>query len=127
MTTVLALPENIFNIEVYSRSTWSHSELNLSKFSGFLWKKPLQKEKGLHKLFWRRRKTLNIFKNIPEKKQKFQSAVLDYSKPKIFFVGQPCWPTFFQTLLPLPTILVLLRPCLVWNNLWIIELYRPKT
>ena len=24
MTTVLVLPENIFNIEVYSRSTWFH-------------------------------------------------------------------------------------------------------
>ena len=25
-------------------------------------------------------------------------AVLDYSKPKVFFVGQPWWPTFFQNL-----------------------------
>ena len=36
MTTVLVLPENIFDIEVYSRSTWFHFELKLSKFSGFL-------------------------------------------------------------------------------------------
>ena len=35
MTTVLVFPENIFNVEVYSRSTWSHFELNLSKFSRF--------------------------------------------------------------------------------------------
>ena len=36
MTTVLVLPENIFNIEVYSRSTWFHFELNLFKCSGFV-------------------------------------------------------------------------------------------
>ena len=34
--TVLVLLENIFNIEVYSRSAWFHFELNLPKFSGFL-------------------------------------------------------------------------------------------
>ena len=36
MTTVLVLPENKFNIEVYSRSTWFHFEQNLSKFSRLL-------------------------------------------------------------------------------------------
>ena len=36
LTTVLVLPENIFNIEVYSRSAWFHFQLDLSKFSGFL-------------------------------------------------------------------------------------------
>ena len=40
MTTVLVLPENIFNIGVYSRSTWFHFELNLFKFSGFFEKNP---------------------------------------------------------------------------------------
>ena len=33
MTTVLVLPENMFNVEVYSRSTWFHFELNLSRFA----------------------------------------------------------------------------------------------
>ena len=42
MTNVLVLPENIFNVEVYSRSTWFHFELNLSKFSGFF---PCKKKK----------------------------------------------------------------------------------
>ena len=32
----ISTSENIFNIEVYSRSTWFHFELNLSKFSEFL-------------------------------------------------------------------------------------------
>ena len=41
MTTVLVLPETIFDTEVYSRSTWFHFELNLSNFSGFLRKKRL--------------------------------------------------------------------------------------
>ena len=40
MTTVLVLPENIFNIEVYSRFTWFHFALNRSKFSGFYEKNP---------------------------------------------------------------------------------------
>ena len=45
MTTILVLPENIFNIEVYSRSSWFHFELNLSKFSGFYEKNPCKKKK----------------------------------------------------------------------------------
>ena len=45
MTTVLVLPENIFNIGVYSRSTWFHFELNLYKFSGFFEKNPSIKKK----------------------------------------------------------------------------------
>ena len=45
MTTVLVHPENIFNIEVYSKSTWFHLELKLSKFSGFLCKKTVVKRK----------------------------------------------------------------------------------
>ena len=65
MTTVLVLPENLFNIEVYSRSTRFHFEFNLSHLS---------------------------FKAI--------YVVLAYSKPKILFVGQPLWPTFFQASVP---------------------------
>ena len=54
----------------------------------------------MHKLFRWTRKSLNIFKNFPEKNKNFKAicTVLDYLKPKIFFVGQPWWPTFFQTL-----------------------------
>ena len=44
MTTVLVLPENIFNIDVYSRSTCFHFELNLSKFSGFYEKNSCKKQ-----------------------------------------------------------------------------------
>ena len=44
-----------------------------------------------------------MLKNIPQKKkQNFKAIweVLRYSKPKIFFLGQPWWPTFFQDLAP---------------------------
>ena len=44
MTTVLVLPENIFNIEIYSRSTWFHCELNLN-FLDFYEKNPCKKKK----------------------------------------------------------------------------------
>ena len=51
-------------------------------------------------MFWRRRETLNIFKNIPEKNKNFNAiwAVLGHSKSKIFSVGQPWWLTFFPDL-----------------------------
>ena len=38
------------NAEVYTRSIWFHFELNLSSFSGFLWKKSLVKRKMLAKI-----------------------------------------------------------------------------
>ena len=44
LTFKLILPENIFNIELYSRSTWFHFELNLSKVFGF-YEKTLVKKK----------------------------------------------------------------------------------
>ena len=47
MTTVLVLPQKIFNIDVCSRSTRFHFDLNLSKFSGFLGKKILVKRNKL--------------------------------------------------------------------------------
>ena len=52
-----------------------------------------------------------FLKIFQEKNKNFKGicAVLDYSKPKIISIGQPWWPTFFQTLAPL-TILVLLQP-----------------
>ena len=76
-------------------------------------KKPLQKEKRLHNLFLRARKNLMFVKIFQKKTKNFKPicAVLDYSKPNIFFVGQPLWQTFFQALTPPPAILVLLRPC----------------
>ena len=88
MTTVLVLPENIFNIEVYSRSTWFHFELNLSKFSGFLWKNPCKKKKVCINYFDEQEKPWIFFKIFQKKKQNSKAicALLDYSKPKIFFV-----------------------------------------
>ena len=44
-TVVLVLPENIFDIEVYSRSAWFHFELNLSNFLFFYEKDPCKKKK----------------------------------------------------------------------------------
>ena len=49
--------------------------------------------------------SFRIFFKIFQKKPKNFKAicvVLDYSKPKIFFVGQPWWLTFFQSLPPHP-------------------------
>ena len=124
MTTLLVLPENVFNIEVYSRSTWFHFELNLSKFSGFLWKKTCKKKKGCINYFDEQEKPWIFFKIFQKKNKKFKAvcAILDYSKPKIFFVGQPWWLTFFSNIL---TVLVLLRPCWYKLNLkiwWISDI-----
>ena len=62
------------------------------------------------------KKTQDIFQNIPEKKSfKAICAVLDYSKPKIFFDDQAWVLTCFQIppppLLSPLTILVLLLSC----------------
>ena len=75
MTTLLVLPENVFNIEVYSRSTWFHFELNLSKFSGFLWKKTCKKKKGCINYFDEQEKPWIFFKIFQKKKQKIQSRL----------------------------------------------------
>ena len=99
MTTVLVLSENISNIEVYSRSTWFHFELDLSKFSGFLWKSHCKKKKIYINYFDEKEKPWIFFKISQKKNKNFKGiSVLDHLKPKIFFVGQPWWPTFFQTL-----------------------------
>ena len=48
------------------------------------------------------KKNPEYFLKYSRKKSKnFKSicAVLDYSKPKIFFLSQPWWPTFFQVLI----------------------------
>ena len=67
------------------------------KFLDFYEKIALYKEQDLQKLFWRTRKILNIFKNVPERRKNFKAiwVVLAHSKPKTFSVGQPWWPTFF--------------------------------
>ena len=46
----------------------------------------------------------NILKYSRKKPKDFKSIyiVLDYSKPKIFFIGQPWWPAFHETLAPPP-------------------------
>ena len=102
MTTVLVLPENIFNIEVYSRSTWFQFELNLSKFFGFLWRNPSKHKKVRINYFDKQEKLWIFLKIFQTKNQIFRDicAILDYSKPKLFFVGQPWWPKFFQPLAP---------------------------
>ena len=43
-----------------------------------------------------------IWKQSRKNPENFKAieAVLGYSKPKIFFVGQPWWLTFFQDLPP---------------------------
>ena len=80
MTNVLVLPENIFKfIQGLHGFIFNLTYLNILDFYE---KKP--------------RKTEN------NKNFKAICAVLDYSKPKIFFVSQPWWPTFFQTPAPLP-------------------------
>ena len=58
------------------------------------------------------------------KKHKNLKAIC-HSKPKIFSVGQPWWPQFFQDLEPPsppppPTFLVLLRP---WNFVKFLRTY----
>ena len=76
MTTVLVHPENIFNIEVYSRSTWFHLE-------------SCKKKKVCINYFDEQKNPECIFYKIFQKKTKtFKAicAVLNYSKPKIFFV-----------------------------------------
>ena len=65
----------------------------------------LYKEQISQKLFRRTRKTLNIFKNVPEKNKNFKSnwVVLAHSKPNIFSVGQPWCPPFIWDLAPPPS------------------------
>ena len=67
-------------------------------------KKVLLKTKKFMKIVLTNKKILNIFKNVLEKTQKFQSHLsrLVLSKTKILSVGQPCWPTFFRYLAPTP-------------------------
>ena len=97
MTTVLVLPENIFNIEVYSRSTYFHFKLNLKlNFLDFYEKNPCKKKKVRINYFDEQEKPWIFFKIFQKKNKNFKAicVVLDYSKTS-----------------PPPTILVLLRPC----------------
>ena len=104
---LLVLPENMFNIE---NSTWFRFELNLAKFPWFLWKNPCKEKKACINYFDKQEKPWIFFKNIPEKENfKAICTILDYSKPKILFVGQPFWPRIFLNLV-FPTILVLVWP-----------------
>ena len=57
MTTILVLPENAFNIEVYSKSTWFHFELNLPSFLDFSEKEPCKKKKKCINYFDEQEKT----------------------------------------------------------------------
>ena len=63
-------------------------------------KEMLVKKKGSHDYFDKQEKPWIVFKIFQKKKIKAIRAVLDYLKPKIFFINQPWWSTFFQTLSP---------------------------
>ena len=68
-------------------------------------KKILVKKKVCVNYFDEQQKPWMFFKIFQKKNNKNFKAicvVLGYSKPKIFFVGQPWLPTFFQTLPPPP-------------------------
>ena len=85
-----------FNIEIYSRSTWFYFELNLN-FLNFYEKSPCKEKKVSINYFEEQEKPW-IFSKIFQKKNKNFKAIwadLEYSKPNIFFVGQPWWPAFF--------------------------------
>ena len=78
----------------------------------FMKKNPCKKKKVPINCFGEQEKPWIFLKILQKKNKNFKAiwAVLEYSKPKIFFVGQLWWPTFFQTLLP-ATMLVLLQTC----------------
>ena len=87
----LVLPENIFSIEVYSKSTWFHFELNLHKFSGFYEKNPCKKKKVRINYFDEQGCSMNILKNIPEKKTKISKPFASFQtiqNLKFSFFGQ---------------------------------------
>ena len=100
MTIVLVLPENDLIQKFIQDIRGFILNWTFLKFLDFCEKIPLQKEQDSQKLFWRARKILNIFKNVPEKRKNFKAiwVVLADSKPKLFSVGQPWWPTFFWDL-----------------------------
>ena len=97
-----------FGIEVYTRSTWFHFELNLSYLSRFFCKKPCKMKKFHKNCFDEKEKSWTNFK-IFQKNKNFKAiwAIIDHSKTKIFSV-----PTQFRELVPLlpPTILAPPRP-----------------
>ena len=51
-----------FGIEVYTRSTWFHFELNLSYLSRFFWKKPCKMKKFHKNCFYEKEKSWTNFK-----------------------------------------------------------------
>ena len=79
--------------------------------SEFLRKNLCKKKKVCKNCFDKREKSWTYLKMFRKKHKSLKAiwAVLACSKPKIFSVSQPWWPTFFQDLGP-PTISVLLRP-----------------
>ena len=56
-----------FNIEVYTRSTWFHFELDLSQFSGFLLKKTLVKKNDRKNYLDKQEKFWKFFKILRKK------------------------------------------------------------
>ena len=100
MTTVLVLPEN--------DSIWKFIQglhgfiLNWTFFNflDFCEKNPWKKKKVCINNFDEHEKPWTYLKKFQKKKTNFKAigAVLGYSKPKIFFVGQWWYPTCFQDL-----------------------------
>ena len=104
----ISIPENIFNIKVFSRSTWLYFELNLSKFSGFLWKNPCRKLFRIN--YCGEQKNTKYFSKYSRKKNKNFKAI--YAVLDRYFLHWSTIATDIFSNLGLPTILVLLQP---WN------------
>ena len=109
--TVLVLAENEL---IYKFIQGLNVFILNRNISEFLWKNPCKKKKVRKNCFDEQEKSWTYLKMFRKKHKSLKAiwAVLGHSKPKIFSVGQPCWPTFFLDLAPTPTILVLLRS---WN------------
>ena len=83
----------------YSRSLSFHFELKLN-FLDFYEKSLCENKKVSLSYFDAQENPWIYLKVFREKKIKAIWAVLGYSKPKIFFLGQPSWSTFFEDIVP---------------------------
>ena len=80
--------------KVYMVSFWTEPSLIFWIFI----KNPCKKKKGCINYFDEQKNPEYIWKYSRKKPKNFKAigAVLGYSKPRIFFFGQPWWPTFFS-------------------------------
>ena len=101
MITVLVLPQNNLTWKLMKGLHCLILNWTFPKFLDFYEKEALVKRKKLTKIISINEKNPeNILKLSWKKLKNFKaiSEVLDHSKPKIFSVGQPWWPTFFGDL-----------------------------